>query len=850
MSITEHTLPNGLRIILDENHSSKTVSFNALINVGSANETDKDAGLSHVIEHMLFKGTPTRPMGSIAKDVEGAGGDINAYTSLDQTVYYINMASRFANKGLEILADTIQNPLFDKQELEREKEVILEEILREQDNPARMSGEHLFQLAYRTHNYGRPIIGYPETVNGFSQADLKRFHKKWYSPHNIVFIAVGDFDTKKMLANIQNHFSQFKGKKIPSQPKRIEQTHTQIRLQCNEMTINSSYLAIGFHIPEFTHPDVPAIDLLAHILGGTDSSRLEQEIKEKKELAHHIYSYAFTPKDPGLLYIGAVLSDNNITNALSAIRDELSFLQTHRLSTEELSRAKLNLRSTEIYEKESVGGQGSKIASFISAAGTIDYESVYYQRLMNVSPDDILRIANKYLNPNKASISLTSPKGSAWSKKQSKLQNAFRLKNKCTKPQGKLSRHAPYQTTLDNGLTLIVYPNHNLPIVSITAATLAGVRAENKKNNGMTNLLTRMFVKGTAHKDAIHIAKEIEKYAGQISGFSGRNISGLRADFLSDHLNDGFNLVSDILCCPAFNTDEVKKEKSLILNAIKDQEDALSSVAFASFLKQLFPNHPYGLRTIGAAPSVKRLTSKSLNQFYKSHFTSNNMVLSIVGDISIHDACNYAHTLFTDIPNGKKSTLKLPTDPKPAKIQSTVIHKDDKQQAHLVLGFQGTSFSNKDRYIMTVLTSILSGQGGRLFLKLRDEMGLAYAISAVNQEGIEPGFFSVYMGTDPKKIDMAINGILSELQLLKDKKVPANELNRVKQYLIGTYELDLQRNSSLSSLYAFYSLYNTPISDIENYPKLISTITSDDIMRIAQKYFDLNAYTLAIITPK
>ena len=160
MAIQSFTLDNGMQVLLEENHAAKVVSFNALAKVGSVNETDDEAGISHLIEHMLFKGTPTRPAGIIARDVEAAGGDINAYTSLDQTVYYINMASRFSKQGLEILADAIQNPLFDAEELAREKEVVLEEVRREQDNPSRMTIEHLFQSAYKAHTYGRPIIGF------------------------------------------------------------------------------------------------------------------------------------------------------------------------------------------------------------------------------------------------------------------------------------------------------------------------------------------------------------------------------------------------------------------------------------------------------------------------------------------------------------------------------------------------------------------------------------------------------------------------------------------------------------------------------------------------------------------
>lgn len=847
--IQSHTLKNGMQVLVEENHAARVVSFNALVKVGSADEQDDEAGICHVIEHMLFKGTPTRPTGTIAADVEAAGGDINAYTSIDQTVFYINMASQFADKGLEILVDAIKNPLFDKDELARETEVILEEIRREQDNPARMVTEDLFREAYKVHTYGRPIIGYPRTVKSFTRKQILEFHKKWYTPHNIVFIAVGDFDSKKMLGQLESMFSDFMGpmapkKEIPKEPMRREPT-----IIIKEMNVQSAYLAIGFHIPEIVHADVPAIDVLAHILGGTDSSRLEQSIKEKQKLVHNIYAYAFTPKHPGLMVIGAMLADSDVEKAIAGIKRETQKLSEESVTSQELSRAKLNIRSTEIYDRETVGGQSSKLTSFVATAGSHEFEARYFQMLTDVSAEKVRNAAKKYLLAEGSAISLIVPKGSQWAKQNAKIISALKPAKKMAQQNKKTKETAIHKSRLSNGLKLITLENHHNPIVAVCAAALSGTRAETKATNGICGFMTRTMTKGTSSRSAVKIAEDIERIAGNIDGFSGRNSVGLKCEFLSEHLRSGFELFADVLCQPSFSESEVAKEKRVILKAIKDQEDVLSSLAFAEFLKTLFPTHPYGLRMLGTTESVRSLKAKDIAKFHRSVMCAGNMVITVAGDVNHFEVKELAEKLLSNLPRGKGALLKPKIDARSKTPRENIVEKREKQQAHIVLGFQGTTFKDSARYAMIVLNNILSGQGGRLFRELRDKMGLAYAVSSMNQEGLDPGHFAVYIATEPGKVDIAIKGILSELKKICKTMVTKDELERSQQYLIGSYELDLQRNGALASMHTFNELYGLGTAEIELYPKRIMAVTAERVLRAAQRFINTDAYTMAVVRP-
>jgi len=849
MSIRTYTLENGMQVLLEEDRSARVVSFNVLVKVGSANETDDEAGLCHVIEHMLFKGTPTRPAGAIARDVEASGGEINAYTSIDQTVFYINMASRFSDRGLSILADAIMNPLFDAEELEREKEVILEEIRREQDNPGRMVNEHLFQEVFKTHTYGRPIIGFPETVRSFTRGRTAEFYRRWYTPHNMVFIAVGDFECERMLADIRKAFAGFEGLPVPAQSLPQEPAQKKPRVLIKTMNIQSAYLSLGFHIPAITHEDVPAVDVLSHILGGADSSRLEQEVKEHARLVHSIYAYAFTPKEPGVLAIGAKLKDRDVVKAIEAIKRTVEKTGRAPVTSEELSRAKLNIRSHEIYEKETVGGQASKIAHFLATAGSHEFEERYYAMLSEVRAETVMDVARRYLSFSGASAVLLLPEKSPMAGYKKALEKALSHPAPSRPKATAGSGGGTERIKLKCGATLIVRENHKLPIVSVCAASLGGTRYENRVTNGISVLMSRAMTKGTVSRDAVEVARDIEKLAGNVDGFSGRNTMGLRSEFLSDHLEDGFRLFGEILAHPSFEQDEVAKERRLQLRAIKDQEDALSSLAFAELLKNLYPKHPYGLRALGRSETVRKLTRAHLARLHRAIFRAGNIAIAVVGDVSRQEVVRLAEEILSELPGGKSKPPRISPDIRPKKPRETATIRRGKQQAHIAMGFMSTTFSGADRYPMIVLNNILAGQGGRLFINLRDKMSLAYSVSSVNHDGIEPGYFAVYIGTDPSKERKAVDGILAELSLITSERVSSEELERSKQHLVGTYELDLQRSTTVAGLYTFNELYGLPMQAIERYPQRILDVTAEDILRVAKKYITPESYTLSIVKP-
>ncbi|PIR20982.1 MAG: hypothetical protein COV45_03715 [Deltaproteobacteria bacterium CG11_big_fil_rev_8_21_14_0_20_47_16] len=845
-----HTLDNGLTIVLVENHTAPVISFNALVRVGSACETDAEAGISHFIEHMLFKGTPNYPVGEIAKRVEAAGGDINAYTSFDQTVYYINMASRYADTGLAILTDAIQHPLFDAEELSRESEVILEEIRRSKDSPEHEVSEKLFATHYGKHPYGRPIIGFEKTVKSFTRDSLVSYFNKWYVPTNMVFIVVGDFEPKEMLKKLAKAFSSTLHKDKPAHnmeqlttPPQVTGTH----IIHDTADIQATYFNLGFTIPHFTDRDTATMDLLSQIMAGGESSRLEQVIRQKKHLVQQIYTYSFTPKGAGIFIVGGLLQADKMEKTIDAIWQEISLLHTAPVSQEELDRAKLNLRSNRIYEKETVGGEAGKYASFLAVTDDANFEDQYYRWIEETSVEDLMDAAHRYLRPELMSGVILTPKGTPINTqnilklcKSPKSENANRAKT-TAKPKAQIVK-------MPTGLRLVLIENHHLPMTSITLACMGGLRAETAANNGINTLISQSLTKGTKSRNALQIAETIDAFAGSLNAFSGRNTIGLRCEFLSDKQDKALDLFFDVLKNPSFPAKEVENDKHDVLEAIKNQQDQLASLAFYHFCNTLYGAHPYGMRLLGTADVVKRLRPKHLADYFGRALQSKSAVLTIAGDFNSRDMIELVRKQGRF---GKGAALKVPkiAIPTHRKPQTVETIRSGKQQAHIVLGFLGAKFVSPDYYPLLVLNQILAGQGGRLFLELRDKMSLAYTVSSSLQMGVDPGFFAVYIGTDPSKVDTAIAAMRQELNHMVTELVRPEELSRAQEYLIGSHALEQQRMSSLTGNYTFNLLYGLGPKNVEEHPKKVAAVTREQVLKAAKKYFQFDREVLSVVKP-
>lgn len=851
-------LDNGMTVILEPDHSARVVAFQMFVRVGGADEDEKEAGIAHVFEHMLFKGTEKRMPGQIAGEVEAAGGYINAYTSYDQTVYHLAVASRYFDTGLDIISDAIQRSSFDPNELKKELEVVLEEIRMGEDDPGRKLYKNALAAAYTTHPYKRPVIGFADIVKSFTRPQILDFFKKWYIPNNMTLVVVGDFNKDKALDAVKNSFKDFKPGTEPHTAKPVEPPQKEGRTTISADEIKEAHMGMAFHIPELSHPDTYAIDVIANIIGHGESSRLYQRLKQKEQIVHGISAYAMTPKEPGVFFVTSTLEGKNVKKTIEEVMKELYKIKHEGVSQAELNKAKLNLESDFIYERETMEGRARQLGYFEVTAGDIAYEKKYLEGIARVTSEDIKRIVKQYLREENLTTALILPKADKDIVGKNDIASALEAakagiasgQEEIKKTNNTIKKlEEPVKIKLKNGITLIVKEDRSNPTVGIYAAFPGGLRYEDEKTNGLGNFAAALLTKGTEKRTALELAKEVEGMAGSINGFSGKNSIGISGKFLSRYFNDGIEIIADCLLNPTFPEYEMEKTRKEILADIKRQEDYLPGYTFKLFYKALYEKHPYRMPVIGIEKTVAGFKRKDISNHYKRLIVPQNMVISIVGDINKDEAVKKVEALFGGFNRKAKPLSDLPIEGKQSHIRKTGEVKE-KQQTHIALGFLGTTITSEAKYPLSVLTEILSSQGGRLFIELRDKESLAYALSVFSREGVEPGVFAVYIGTAPDKKNKAINGILRELKKVVTEKVTDQELKRAKSALIGGYEMSLQENMAQASDMANNELLGLGFDEYKRYPGKIEAVTEDDILKIAQRYIDLDAYTLSVVGPK
>ena len=637
---------------------------------------------------MIFKGTPTRNTGEIARTIETSGGRINAYTSFDRTVYFVEIDSARFDTALDVLLDAVQHSLFDPEELKKEKEVVLEEYRRSLDIPENQLSWAMMALSYQKHPYGRPIIGYEKTILSFDREMILSYMDKWYTPKNMVVVAVGDFEAAKALESIKKRVQNFPERTgaRPSRP--VEPPQTELRKTIKHARVQQVYLDLCWHIPALTHEDIYALDMLEVILGQGKTSRLYQGLKMEANLVYHVSAGAYALADPSLFSVDATLHREKLDQALAAIGREISEMTQTPVTPSELSQAKAMAEAAFVFGMEDMAGQARTLGFFQTMTGDMDNADAYLAKIKQVTADDILRVSQTYLVPENLSIGLMAPEGEKINLETDVVMSLFKTTPPKSQPQENLSARTESTTemhVLKNGMRVIIKENNRLPEVSILGAFLGGKRLEKAGQWGISGFVAEMLTRGTQRRTADDIAATVESWAGSLEGFSGRNSLGVSGKFLSKDLYAGLELLSDLILHVDFPSGEIEKVREDILAAIKAKKDRPTAQLFELFYKTLYPHYPYGHPATGTPETIGHITRNDLKTWYESIRIPSNFVLAVVGDLRRDQLIPYLETLFEPF---QPSTATLPAiKPEPPLTGPRKAHlKRPGAQTHLSVG--------------------------------------------------------------------------------------------------------------------------------------------------------------------
>lgn len=846
------TLPNGLTLLLREAHASPVASLQIWTRVGSADERPHEAGLAHFHEHMLFKGTERRGVGEIAGEVEGVGGQINAYTTFDATVYYATLPSDALADGLDVLVDAVRHSTFDEDEIQREIGVVLEEIARSKDTPGHVISDAVFAESYHVHPYRAPILGSEESVAGITRQRLLDFFGRWYAPDQFVVVAAGDFDAEELAGRVTRAFEGA----APSGTQRkrpVEPEQNGLRVVTLDRDFERTSLDLSWVTTRFADPDTPYLDLLAFVLGEGDSSRLTRHVKERDGLADRIDASSYTPLEPGLFSVTVDLDGERIVPCLEAVSREVERLRHERVSGDELEKARANFLASEHFERESVGGMAGKLGSFHVMGGDYRLESVYMQAIRDARPEDLLRVAETYL----ASERLTAGVLRAPARDEPLAEKAVRdaVERGARRASRSLAarRIAPAaggaieSFTLGCGATLHVTRRPDVPVVAVRGALRGGLLSETPARSGICQFMTETWLRGTRSRSAADLARAIETLAADIDGFAGRNSIGLTLDATSDRIEPALDLYAEILLAPAFDPGEIERQRSDTLAALGRREDRLGTRAFDLFQATLYGSHPYGRPVIGSEASVQALDREALVEQHARLVRGPDLVLGVAGDVDPERVAEGLSRRLAGLPEEASEAGVPPFEP--VREARDVAATKDREQSHLVVGFPGLTLFDPDRYPLEVISQLLAGQGGRLFLELRDRQSLAYSVSAMNVEGIAPGYFATYIATSPDRLDEARRRMLDELHRVLDAPPEAAALERARRYLVGSHVIEEQRSGSRALHMALDGLYGLGADASEGYADAIRSVGPDDVLRVARRVIDFDAVVTATVGP-
>ena len=882
--VTETHLANGLTILSKEAHAAPVVYFSVWYKVGSRNEISGQTGLSHILEHMMFKGTNDLPPGAIDHLFLTNGGEINASTGEDRTEYHELIAADRLELAARIEADRMENSKFDPTELAHEMTVVRSELEGDANSPGfDLEANTFTPAAFTSHPYHWPVIGWRTDVEAVSgrRDVIYDYYRKHYMPNNAIVVMVGDFDTKKAVAIVQKQFGIYPAGILdthnitPEPPQRGERRVTLKRPG------TTGEVLVGYHVPETGQPDHYVLDVISQILSGGRSARLYQALVEKG-IAQSASGNDSDNKDPYLMVFDGTPSAGVTNNAVeTALEAEIAKLQTTPVTAGELARAITQTEATFIYQNDSVSGQANDLGAY-AVIGLPHYRATYLNKIRAVTAADIQRAAKTYFTADNRTVAYFDPQpvpagaipppppvtdnfGSAKPvtdpRQKALLANLDKEFNSVspatTKPA---SAPKPTRIVLPNGMTLIVQENHANKTVALSGFVRAGSAFDPDGKYGDAQMTAAMLGRGTTTKTALQLALSLESVGASVGIGAGEESASLGGASLSQDFGLTLNTLADELQRSSFPTDQIERLRAQILSGIEDSRQDTGGTGGAgtqaeiAFAQAIYPKgHPYWDPTLDqSAAAIKSLTRADLTAFYNTYYRPDTTALVVVGDVNTPDVIKQVTAAFGGWPKpaSPAPALRIPDVPVPAKAPAPiVIPLADAPQTSILFGYSGgLTQTSPDYFAAQILNYTLGGDtfGSRLGKSIRDENGLAYSVSSGFEARHGAGPFQVFVGANPKNATRAITLLRQILTQEQQYGVTPDEVRLAKLYITGSYPLRLETNAGVAGVLTLAEDYGLGLDFPQRRNALYNAVTVEQVNAAAKKYLHPGTGVLVI----
>ncbi|MBI3331148.1 MAG: insulinase family protein [Candidatus Omnitrophica bacterium] len=834
-AVRQLVLDNGLEAVWEEDHRQPLVAVEVRIKGGLRGEgRSLGTGITHFIEHMLFKGTPSRPPGTIEQEVRRYGGTINAFTSFDATGISLFVESRYLREALALLADILQHAVFDQGEFDKERAVILSEIQMNRDDPQRRLYDLFWSRHFLEHPYRHPILGHRPLLEALTAQELAAFYAAQYQPQHITIACVGDLDGAALPALVQDLFGSWRrGTSDPLQQLvPAEPPSASAKRITDELPVQTAYAMLGFSSVRLADPDLYPLDVLANIVGQGRSSRLYETVVRQRRLAHTITAWNYTPHDPGVFAIQWQSDPEQLDASADAILDVLDAITQHGVSEAELAKAKKAVTAAYLFSLQTVEAKAGDLASSFAQTGDPLFSRRYVEGIDGVSGPQVQAAARRYCDRSVMTLAVIQPPAPA-----------------TAPPTPETAAPIPVtQTLLDNGTTALIGRDPGLPIAAIVVAFRGGVRVETEESQGLSNLVAQLLIKGTTQRSALEIAQAVESLGGTIEPFSGRDGFGIALQLLAADVPAGLSLAHELVTQSTFPDEELAIQRSLIAKELAAQDDEIFDVGGRLLRQTLFQRHPYRFHPLGDEATLPLLTREQCVAFAKRWLVPSNTVVAVFGDVEAAAVGRQLERSFGATPPGASEWPdRLAAEPLEEVREAS--RAMEKEQALIMLGFRGSTYTADDRYALDLLTAVLSGMSGRLFQAVREQQGLSYTLGAVHVPGWDPGYVLVYAATRPEEEPRVQAALREQLALVAAKGVGAEEVEQAKRYLIGQHRMDLQHLSGLAKRSALDELYGIGYDAWMTYEAKLNAVTASMVSEAAERYLTMPRRAEVVISP-
>jgi len=856
-TVRRTTLPNGLRVLVRRDSSAPVVAIVTYVSAGYFDETDDVVGIAHVLEHMYFKGTPTRGVGEIARQTKAVGGYLNAATIYDHTSYYTVLpSSRFA-AGLDVQFDAYANSLIDSEELARELEVIIQEAKRKADNPGAVATETLFELLHDQHRIRRWRIGREPGLRALTRDAMLRFYRNFYHPGNTVLVVVGDVDPDGAMAEIVDRYGKL-GAGTPARiPGPAEEGTTGFRYREWSGDIGQTQIAFGWRTAPTLDDATPGLDMIGMILGSGRASRLYRAVRERK-LASSVSAYDYTPTSLGVFVIHAESPADRAAEAARAIWAQVRDIREHGVSEAELTRAKRVYEARWVRRLEDMEGQANYLAEW-EALGDWTMGDEYLRRALAVTTDEIQTLARRFLDPDEAGVIVYRPTDGAEVARDAASMRALlddappalvepTVPSPVTAPAivtGLRAEHEEggvhvFRTAA--GIPVLVRRKVGA-LVHAGVYALGGGRDEAPAHAGLTSLLVRAALKGTTRRSALQIAEEAELLGGTVTGTAGVESFGWMINVPARHAAQAIELLADVAQQATIPDAAVETERAIALADLVALRDDMYRYPVRLATQAAFAGHPYGVPATGDERTLPTISAAMLRDWHRARTLQAPAVIAVVGDAEPAELAALAAGAFAELRGGEVTPLEAPAWPV-ALVQR--VEQREKAQTALALMFSGPSRADDARFATAMIAGVASGLGGRFFDELRDKQSLGYTVHAFATERALAGSFVAYIATSPEKEEIARQGLLNEFAKLREEPVTERELEQAKTYALGVHAIRQQSGGAVLAEVVDAYLFGR-LAELEEFETKVRAVSAAQMQKVARAYFDASRRVEGIV---